>query len=307
MARHLPEPSRPLRWQILVFPLLMGTVAWAAFREANPVISTLPPTPSANIEASSTSTRILLGRKAPNQDRDEAFVYDEVQNTIVATSTSAGWRIPDEKVGRISARSENGVWAFESAGWESVTLRTSRGNPYLDPILIGEMDRDHAVIQAINSDRAVLIVVARNGSIQELATLAEGARPLTIQEGRVWISQSAPQEGIETPPQGPSSVWSIDIRGVTSTAIVDERTDTVISNVVEQKPNAVFVSEKGDMRAFRAGRLGSAIVGKPLAWLPDQRLLFVQNNRLCFLSSTDSVTCSLDAPAGIVWAQFLTP
>lgn len=305
MARSSHESRRPLRWQMVLFPILMGTVAWASLREANPTISTIPSSPA--VEAQSTSTQILLARSAPGKDRDEAFVYDDKTNTVTPTSTAPGWRIPKTSFGRIAARNEMGIWAFEAPHWESVTLRTSRGNPYNDPMLIGSLDANHAVILAINSDRAVLLMVSRNGSIRELATLPEESRPISVQEGRIWIVASPLQEGIETPPHGPSAIWSIDGYGATSTTIMDERDDTVISNLLTRGSDVVFQSEKGDMRVMMNNGLSTPVPGKPLVWLPDHRLIFVQNQRLCSLTTERiTPTCMTDVPPSLTWAQLLT-
>ncbi len=309
MARSFRERRSPINPKVLIFPLLMGTVGWFALRGGtggmNPAPTSNRNEPTVSISSAQvSSTLVLLERPSPTQDRDERFVYDVERGMVEATSTEPGWRIGSSSA-QLTRRTEDGVWLLVDQG-ASVVLRDRRGASYKDPMLVGAFDKDVAAVVAIASDRRVLLSVARNGSIRELASLSDQTFPLGIEDGRIWFVESAPQEGIEIPPHGPSSVWSVDRSGVTSTRIVDERNDRLVNHVMVNGKHLILGTDKGDMQVMFDGDLPAFQEGQPLVWLPNDRLLIVQRGLLCVLHYPP-LACGPKAPSGITQATLFNP
>ncbi len=259
---------------------------------------------SSVLSDSASSTSILFGRARPTSDRDEKFVYDVEAQTLKATSTERGWRVSKAAMASLSQRTEGGVWILGTTEW-SVSLRDARGRAYQDPSFLGAFDATHFAVVAITSDRRVILSVARTGAIREIANVSEATTPLSVQDGKVWLVELPLQEGIEMSPVGPSSVWSLAMDGATSTRVLDERVNTIVTNVVAQGSNVVFTSDVPDMRWLRGGALSEPVTGKSLGWTSGQRLVFVQKNKLCMASSPQSSQCGPEAPVGLVLAEFV--
>lgn len=303
MTRSFREQKSPLKIKALVFPLLMGTVGWFALRGGAGVPgANVTPPQVVPVAAAVSSTLVLLERPAPKQDRDERFIFNVETGTVVATSSEAGWRINPSSA-QLTRRTEDGAWLLVD-GDASVVLRDRRGTSYKDPVLVGVFDKDVVAIIATASDRRVLLSVARNGFIREVANLSDQVSSLGVHEGYVWLLESAPQEGIEVPPHGPSVVWSVDKNGATSTRVTDDRTDRLVSWVVVRGKDVALGTDKGDSNVVRAGQSGMLVDGQPLAWLPDRRLLLLQRGYLCLLKD-QSVTCGAKAPEGLSGARLL--
>jgi hypothetical protein len=305
MARSFREQKSPLKIKALVFPLLMGTVGWFALRGGTGApVANVTPAQTVPVAAAVSSTLVLLERPAPKQDRDERFIFNVEAGTVAATSSEAGWRINPSSA-QLTRRTEDGAWLLVD-GDASVVLRDRRGASYKDPVFVGPFDRDATAIIAIASDRRVLLSVARNGSIRELATLSDQTSSLGVEDGRAWLMESAPQEGIEIPPHGPSSVWSVSKTGTTSTALTDDRSDRLVNRVLVNGKNAVLGTDKNDMWLTFDGDLPFVTEGQPLMWLPNNRLLIVQRGLLC-LVHYPPLACGPKAPDGVTRATLLTP
>lgn len=305
MARPFREQKSPLKIKALIFPLLMGTVGWFALRGGTG--ATLPPSvPVQNepVVSAVSSTLVLLERPAPKQDRDERFIFNVEAGTVVATSSEMGWRINPSSA-QLTRRTEDGAWLLVDHD-ANVVLRDRRGVSYKDPTFVGAFDRDTMAVIAIASDRRVLLSVARNGSIRELVNLSDQTSSLGVEDGRAWLMESAPQEGIEIPPHGPSSVWSVSKTGATSTTLMDDRSDRLVNRVLVNGKNAALGTDKNDMRLMFDGDLPFVTEGQPLMWLPNNRLLIVQRGLLC-LMHYPPLACGPKAPDGVARATLLTP
>lgn len=292
MARSSREPRARLRWQVLAFPLLMGIVGWVVLKDRPTSPSTPPPAQTAPVRAP-TSTQVLLAHALPSSDRDEKFVFEVETGKLTTTSSEIGWRVPRDLtgIGRITRRSDESVWLWET-GDRSLVLRNARGNAYLDPRLLGAFDSSRIALLAVDSDRRVILTVSLSGSIRELVNLKEETAPIGVREGKLWLVDTQPQEGIELPPRGPSTVWSVSVQGTTSTQIADDRKDRVIVNVLPHKNALALVSDKDDFYLIEEGRATAPREGRPLLWIGDQQLLFVRGGDLCLLErSNQNVSC----------------
>jgi hypothetical protein len=210
-------------------------------------------------------------------------VYDVDAQTLTSTSTEKGWRLPLSSSVYVTRPTETGAWLLRDATW-SVALRNRRGNAYLDPLFVGQLDENHFAVAVIDSDRRILLSVSRTGDIRELLILTDDTVPLGVEDGRVWLVESAPREGIELPPHGPSVVWSIDVRGTTSTRIIDERRDALVTDVVANGRDVAFGTDQSDIRLVDDGQLLNPIKGRSLGWLPDHRLVFLRDRHVCIVS-----------------------
>ncbi len=309
MSRFSPEPKSMLkRWSFLALPIMMGVVGWFAMRDGTglPAVQTNPVAFTAVLpDSAASSSTMLLARVAAQKDRDDVFVYNVTTGAVSATTTVQGWRIPQATKAYVTRRSEDSAWVLVDGDW-SVVLRDPRGNMYQDPLVVGEFDAQHVAIVAINSDQRQLLSVSQSGSIHLLASLSDQTVPLNVQLGRVWLVETAPQEGIETPPQGPSSVWSVDIGGASSTRLVDERVSSIISSVFVRGNVRLLATDQSDMRIISEKALSQPISGKPLGWVDDQHMLIQQVGKLCLLSTvTSQVICNGTSPEGVSWAQIL--
>lgn len=300
MSRSSREQPKRINAVVLIFPVVMGLIGWFVMSRtiSQPPNTASVTTPIASSEAAS-STFILFGRARPASDRDEKFIYHVEAQTLMASSTEKGWRVPKAQIASLSQRTEGGVWTLGASEW-SVSLRDARGRAYQDPSFLGAFDATHFAVLAVASDRRVLLSVARTGMIRELITISEATTPLSVQDRRVWLVELPLQEGIEVSPIGPSAVWSVAMDGVTSTRIIDDRTSTIVTNVVAQGSEMVFVSDVPDMRWVQGGVLSAPVPGKPLGWLPGQRLVFVQKSKLCLASSAQSSQCGSEVSEGLV-------
>ncbi len=306
MTRPSHDRWSSLRLKAFLFPLLMGIVGWLVLRGGMAVAPTNNAVKLLGLPTSTSSTLILLERYAPKQDRDARFIYD-VEGAAVEVSASApGWRIGSAARAQLTRRTEDGVWSVVN-NKRSVVLRNQRGTLYKDPILVGAFDEDTPILIAVASDARVMFSVSRSGSIHELAVLSDQTAALWVEHDRVWLVESAPQEGIEFSPHGPSSVWSVDKTGATSTDLIDERSDRLVNRMVTNDHGEVALgTDKGDLRVFRNGQVVRTLNGQPLLWLPDGRLLLVQHETLC-LSSETTLTCGPKAPEGFIQASLFTP
>ncbi|GEM_PF-6420847 len=302
----MPRPfqrSSFIHGKTLLYPLLMGTVAWFALRSipAQVVIQPIPTSSTAQAQASSTT--LVLVRPSPNQDRDERFLYRVEAGVVASTSSVVGFRAEPASTTQLTRRGEDGVWMLIHRE-ESVVLRDERGTAYKDPLLVGNVTANTTALIATISDRRVLLAVAHNGSLHELARLSDQTSALGTEDGRVWFLERAPQEGIEVPPHGPSAVWSIDTMGVTSTRIEDARTDRLIGRVVALGPRVALETDQQDLRVFQEHSQEVALSGHALAWLPDHRLFLVHEGLLCLLDD-QTLFCGPAAPKGITKAFLL--
>lgn len=300
MSRSSREQPKRINAVVLIFPVVMGLVGWFVMnRTISPPPNTASVTTPAVSSEAASSTFILFGRARPASDRDEKFIYHVEAQTLMASSTEKGWRVPKAQIASLSQRTEGGVWTLGTSEW-SVSLRDARGRAYQDPAFVGAFDATHFAVMAVASDRRVLLSVARTGMIRELTTISEATTPLSVQDRRVWLVELPLQEGIEVSPIGPSAVWSVAMDGVTSTRIIDDRTSTIVTNVLAQGSETVFVSDVPDMRWVQGGELSAPVTGKPLGWLPGQRLVFVQKSKLCLASSAQSSQCGSEVSEGLV-------
>lgn len=300
MSRSSREQPKRINAMVLIFPIVMGLIGWFVMSRtlSQPTNTASIAIPNVSSEAAS-STWVLFGKVRPASDRDEKFVYHVEAQTLIATSTERGWRVPKAATASLSQRTEGGVWTLGTTDW-SVSLRDARGRAYQDPAFLGAFDATHFAVVAVASDRRVLLSVARTGMIRELTSISEATTPLSVQDGRVWLVELPLQEGIEVSPIGPSAVWSVAMDGVTSTRIIDDRISTIVTNVVAQGSEIVFVSDVPDMRWVQGSALSAPVTGKPLGWLPGQRLVFVQKSKLCLASSAQSSQCGPEVSDGLV-------
>lgn len=300
MSRSSREQPKRLNAAVLIFPIVMGLIGWFVMSKtvSMPTNTNSPITTPVSSDVAS-STFILFGRVRPASDRDEKLVYHVEAQTLTASSTEKGWRVSKTAIASLSQRTEGGVWILGTSDW-SVSLRDARGRAYQDPALLGAFDATHFVVIAITSDRRVILSVARTGTIREIANVSEATMPLSVQGGKLWLVELPLQEGIEMSPVGPSSVWSLAMDGTTSTRVLDERINTIVTNVVAQGSAVVFASDTPDMRWVQAGVLSEPVAGKPLGWISGPRLVFVQKNKLCIASSPQSSQCGPEIPPGLV-------
>lgn len=306
MSRFSPEPeSKITRWSFLVLPIIMGIVGWFALRDGSTVSTVQTNSVAPVSDVATSSPMMLLARVAAEKDRDDAFIYNLTTGAVSATTTVQGWRIPQATKAYVTRHSEDAAWVLVDGEW-SVVLRDTRGNMYQDPLVVGDFDAQHVAVVAINSAQRQLLSVSQSGSIHLLASLSDQTVPLNVQLGRVWLVETAPQEGIETPPQGPSTVWSVDVGGVSSPHLTDERVDSIVSSVWARGNVRVLATDHSDMRVAVQDTLSQPISGKPLGWIDDQRLIVQQSGKLCILSvDTSQVACKGNSPEGIAWAQLL--
>jgi hypothetical protein len=298
MSRSSRESSNRINPSVLVFPLIVGLIGWFVMSKTTPVVPSNTPTAPPSLSSTSSSMTVLLGRARQDAKQDELFVYDVDAGRLMSTTTANGWRLPLSSMVSVTRRSEDSVWLLQGSEW-SVSLRNTRGHAYQDPLYVGSFDETHFAIAAIDSDRRVLVSVSKAGVIREVAVLSEQTVPLTIQHGKVWLVESAPREGIEVPPHGPSRVWSVTMEGSTSTVVVDERTNALVTDVVAQGADIALVSDQNDFRLLGPTGLSRPVTGKPLGWLPDHRLLLVQGGKLCLESDGVVPVCGPLVPEDI--------
>lgn len=307
MSYHASETRSWSRYLPFIFPVFIAIGAAVFARSSIPVPT--PDTHAPVVTPTSTAIRIRVARSRPQQESDEVFVYNTETKELVTTSIAPDWRIPVTKE-HVERRNENGPWLVTDGERWSVPLRDGRGQLYQDPLFIGKFDDTHVAVAAIQSDRRVLLRVDRSGSLHELTRLSEQTVPLSLEAGRVWLIETPPQEGIELPPHGPSTVWSVDVNGATSTRIIDDRSTALITEIVAQGDRIALGSDQGDIRVWQSGSLSQPFFGRALTWLSDGHLFISSgtNPSLCtvsppFSESIRNIDCGPLTPENITWTQ----
>lgn len=245
----------------------MATVALSSTRTQ----STEVPTSSADQATSTTPDLWIVGPgKDPGSDR--VYGVRLADKTVVEDSSV---QVPVSGLAWKATRGENDAeaWRLQGPdGWD-VALRASDGTAYQEPRAIGALDPTRVAVLVRSEAGREVIEVAKYGTIRSLVSLQDTDMPLTVSGKRVWFSTFVPGPGIESPPGGPSSLWNVDAEGVTSTSATEP---DVISSLVA-KEDAKHVAYGMDGGALRAVGDGVSWLGrgKPLLWIDDQRLLFI--------------------------------
>jgi hypothetical protein len=301
MSRSSRESSNPINPSVLIFPLIVGLIGWFVMSKTTPVVPSNTPTVAPSLSSTSSSMTVLLGSARQDAKQDELFVYDVDAGQLMSTTTASGWRLPLSSMVSVTRRSEDSVWLLQGSEW-SVSLRNTRGHAYQDPLPIGVLDPFHVALVATASDRRVVLSVSRAGVIRELLTLEQEAQSLVVHEGKVWGVESAPREGIEMPPRGPSRVWTVGLEQPKRVVLEDARVDTTITRiVVGQAGEVAFGTDAGDFFSdVIQGMSEIRTKGTPLGWV-DHTLVIIRDGRLCSVIDAEKVVCGSPVSTEMRW------
>ncbi len=262
---------------------------------------------ASNLSLSSSSTTsgansatgtsdLLVSIAIPNADRDRLFRVSFAARSVEELPAQTGWRetaLTQKPLQLTVGKNLDDVMILSGGDWD-VPLRTQSGVPYQEARFLGMFDATHAAVLARASDR-MLLSVSRVGEIRELTPVTDNKIVLLMESSGVWLSSFVPGEGLESPPQGSSTLARVDGNGITATIATEPQ---VINLVVPGPGGAVaFATEQGDMAAKSEIGLWKG-QGRPLVWLDEGRLVIAQGRGLGILFlQTGTIDAVVTLPA----------
>jgi hypothetical protein len=229
--------------------------------------------------AEATSTAWIFGVSAPTQASDRLFGVSSSTHAVQELARPSGWRISFSDHRDATLLRTDEVTRLQGKGGWNIPLRDDRGRQYEDVVIWGWFDDTHVALVGRKEESRVVLSVSRIGEMKELFKLLDNANPIGLEGARLWFSTFSPGEGIETAPQGPSTLFSVDGRGATSTVTADTQ---VIDRVLPEEHGALaYLVEGGQMKVRtpdgKAVWIGSGI---PLVWMDATHLLFSVGNEI---------------------------
>lgn len=297
----------------LVLGLLLTGVAFVLFKNAGPtnepkggpiaIMSTTSST--ASLLASMTTTTILLGVSAPKAVSDKLFSLTLPSAAIEEQIVPSGWRwtsLREPSDVRIQS-GKDGTLFLVGSGWY-VPLRLRNGRALDETHLVGRLDNQRVVLSARDDGRAVYLVT-KVGEIRNVFSLSDTMSVLGLSGGDIWISTFQPGPGIESPPQGPSSLIRVTQSGATSTFMTDAR--VITSAMVEpDDPTMVAVTfDTGEMSLVLNGVTKWSLDAMPLGWIGPSldRLLLARGTSILLFGFENAPTAVATLPFAASFAM----
>lgn len=273
----------------LVLGALLGGVALTIFEHGfseESTKNTAIESASSTVPALSTATTtILLAVDAPKSVSDKLFALDIPSKQVQELETKPGWRwgaLLASDLPKLEMK-KDGTLFVTGNGW-NVPLRTSYGKALDEVHLIGLFDPLDLALSARTDERAIYLV-SRVGEIRKLMTLDDTMNPLSIGDGRVWIVTAVPGQGIESPPQGPSTLIRLTKDGSTSTAAMEQGLITSsLAGLREQDGEPLAYTIDSGTSKIVAGSFSWSGDGRPLAWLDAAHVLISRGTNLYLLT-----------------------
>lgn len=256
--------------------------------------------------APSTTETLLLAFTNPRTPFDEVAALDLPGKKLRVLSPPTGWRLTSlVRAGlRIEELPVHDVYRLmREDGW-NVVLRTSSGNPYQDPVILGFFDKDHVGVLA-HTDQRFLLSVSRFGDIHVVTTLGENDSVRLVQDGFAWIVSFTPQEGIENEQRGPSTLTRITSSSVSSTVAESPGTIARVVPFFSHPDTFAYATEEGTLTAI-SGKLHWQGTGIPLVWKDTITLVFSQGKGLYQRDATTSTSEKITDLAVIPSAAFVS-
>lgn len=299
---------RPTNWiGPIVIAVVMGGVAYSVSDHAarsTQLASSETPRGASGEErvepVATTSVRFEVGIRSPDKDHDRRFVIDTATKSVTELETPKGWRVEElnETTAslRLASSDDRGFRITDGADW-NVPLRTTSGEAYMEPHLLGLFDERHAAVVA-RTDRRRILNVSRVGQTTPIADVPEYANVLGLRDGFVWMSTFVPGQGIESDPLGPSDLLAVHPDGT----VLKKGTLPSLITMVVAEGNAYAIGDDGGryQATFPSGTFVEGI-GVPLAWNGD-RLLMSAGSKLLFVDSSnvpEDLGVSLDAAPAV--------
>lgn len=269
---------------LMVVPNVLPKEGIASETKASIVIVQATSTKASTPEQA-TSTPIYLGSPTPAAMSDVLYLLDPATKKIKSQSIPPGWRITalNDQVGTLEQRKDRLV--FKSInGWEMM-LRTPKGEPYSDVHILGGFDADHVALSAEQSG-TVILEVNKTGEIKELYHPQEQVNVLGMSGGSVWLSTFQPGEGIELPPQGPSSLIRVDRTGQ-KTVLRDSK--VIVGMLAWDAKTFAYARDSGEL-VVQADSQQQLDQAKPLVWIDKTHLLYSRGSLVYQIDTTSGVS-----------------
>lgn len=302
--RHRKDTEGKTNWFApIVVSVIMGSVAFTMSDPAATRDETDDHAATSTVSVGQTSTtRIRVGVRAPNADRDALFLVDLANGDARVAEVAAGWRVEEMRgtpTLRLAGSDERGAVLTDGADW-NVMLRAPTGEAYSDVRVLGLFDERHAAVLA-RTDRFYVLDVARDGRIAVVADIPEEATVIGFSGGAAWISTFTSGEGIESEPTGPSRV--IRVTGNGSSVIGTDEARVIVGALSDGSRHAYWSDER--FYAIDGGRTFTGR-GRPLLWLDDGTLLVAKGVTLeAHATDGSSRVFSTAFPAAPVAAETL--
>lgn len=269
---------------LIILALIMGAIAVKIVQVQSDEAGGSSASITQTLERSTphaTGTEILIGVSHPGEASDTLYRFLSSSRELKQETPPNGWRISSiEKTTDIHIQPpENPEGAFRLTGsnaWD-VVLRAKDGRRYTELQFIGLLNEQTAAVAGRKDGIPKILIVDRNTSIKEAYDFPEFGNVQGVYEGALWITTANPGPGLESPPQGPSSVMRIDASGASSVVKSD---DNVILRVLPGPSNALaYLFEDGEYRG-ESGTYRWEGSGRPLLWIDATHLLVTQEKTL---------------------------
>lgn len=264
---------------LLVFIVIGGLGLFLLSKRAQTKLQD-PVIPVPALQTRSTEAALLLAFANPRATQDELLRLQLPHGPSSALTVPKGWRassLPRHGM-RVELLADAETYRLvREDGW-NVALRSPAGVSYKDPVLVGFFDADHIGVVA-HTDTRVLLDVSRFGEIRVLQVLQDEASVRLVQGGAAWVTTFTPGEGIESEPQGPSTLTRLTRTGASTTKA---ESPGVISRVVpfsDRSDIFAYGTEQGTFTAM-SGTTSWQGTGVPLVWTTENELIFTQDNKM---------------------------
>ena len=260
---------------VVVFAGLVGGALYVLSGAGDLPLKPTEKAPQAAGNQPETRSRLYVGVRT--KDGGDQLYEISASSTPRRVETPEGWqaeRLQGTSELRLEQRGSDGFAVMADEGW-NVLLRSSNGQLYEAPRLVGLLDAEHALVVA-RGESLEALSVAKNGSLKTLTPLPDASGAFAVGEKAFWYATYIQGEGLESEPLGPSELRRVDERGASAFVTASSVIESILPGAgggVAYAMASGFVAVFPDKSEWRG-------VGHPLLWLDDERLLYANQGSI---------------------------
>ena len=154
------------------------------------------------------------------------------------------------------------------------------------------------ILGRLNGERRVF-AVSLSGDIRDVAVLPDTAEQVSIQNGTLWYVTLTPGPGLESSPEPPSSLHSVNQKGE-DVVVFELKNDTILRFVIGSTENIAIQGESGITEYLKSVDSSVVEIGKgvPLLFVREGELLIRRDNSLILLDIEKKQETSLGTYTG---------